>query len=145
MSFAIKSIRLIMSFLFLSMLGCASLHHVQIGSIDNRSGKNLKPIEVLVSGTGVNMDDVKQVANQVLGSKRGGKQAGQAADTFDSFQMGPKTGEIVYNEKYADNVTQMLREKCPNGRITGVTSIRETMKYPVISGEIVKFRAYCIE
>lgn len=132
-------------FLFFQLTSCASLHHVQVGTIDNRNNQKMRPVEVMVSGTGVNIDEVKQLSNQILGSKRGGKQAGQAADTFDSFQMGPKTGDIVYNEHYADNVAQLLKEKCQQGKITGITSIRETMKYPVISGEIVKFRAYCIE
>ncbi len=132
-------------FLLSHLLGCASLHHVQVGTIDNRNSQKMRPVEVMVSGTGVNIDDVKQLSNQILGSKRGGKQAGQAADTFDSFQMGPKTGEIVYDEHYADNVAQLLKEKCLQGKLTGITSIRETMKYPVISGEIIKFRAYCTE
>ena len=59
------------------------------------------------------------------------------------FQMGPRTGNPVYNATYARDLHQQLRRTCPRGHITGITAVREARKYPVISGEIVRIVATC--
>ena len=60
--------------------------------------------------------------------------------------MGPRTGEPVWSsDTYADKVYLGLYEKCPSGQITGLTSIREINKYPVVSGEIVKITGFCLK
>ena len=38
----------------------------------------------------------------------------------------------------------MLKAECPSGKLTGLMSVRESRKYPVISGEIVKVTGYCV-
>jgi hypothetical protein len=60
------------------------------------------------------------------------------------FQMGPQTGNPVYSKDYARNLMQLIYEKCPSGKVTGLTSVRESRKYPVISGEIVKVTGFCL-
>ena len=55
-----------------------------------------------------------------------------------AFQMGARTGNPVYNEKYAEKLLDLISLECPDGRISGVQSVREMNKYPAISGEIVK-------
>ena len=76
--------------------------------------------------------------------------SGKSGDTFSTvgdiialFQMGPKTGKPVFTPKYSDQIIHELRTTCPSGRITGLTMVRETADYPVVSGEIVKVVGYC--
>ncbi len=121
---------------------CAVLHHVQVGELDNR-GK-LRKFDVKVSETGVNLDEARDVAN-ALTRGRHSKALDDANAILSLFQMGPRTGNIVFNETYAENLVDLLYRECPSGRITGLTSIREMRKYPVISGEIVKVTGYCVE
>ena len=61
------------------------------------------------------------------------------------FQMGPRTGNPVYNERYAEDLLFLIKQKCPNGRVSGLTITREqSERYPVISGEIVKVTGHCL-
>ncbi|NJL25858.1 MAG: hypothetical protein HC902_12270 [Calothrix sp. SM1_5_4] len=129
--------------LLLLATGCAQLHHVQIGEIDNRPGYVKKPFDIKISETGVNLEEAAGVARAVLDEK--GKEAAQnVAAVIGLFQMGPRTGNPVYVKDYAKNLIQQIYEKCPSGNVTGLTSIRETRKYPVVSGEIVKVTGYCL-
>ena len=59
--------------------------------------------------------------------------------------MGPRTGARVFSDSYMDKITEEVYKKCPSGNITGLTSTRETARYPVITGEIAKITGYCIE
>jgi hypothetical protein len=132
-----------LSLLCICLSGCAQLHHVQLGEIDNSPEFVRKPFDVKVSEVGVDLKEAAQTARLV-----GGKKAGETADTIAAviglFQMGPRTGAPVYVKDYANNAIQVVYEKCPSGRVTGITSIRETRKYPIISGEIVKVTGYCL-
>lgn len=123
--------------------GCAILHHVQIGEIDNRKGYQHKPIELKVSETGVDLNDVKAISRVAVG-KDGSKQMNDVLEFIQMFQMGPRTGNPVYTTAYIKNLGEQLRATCPNGSLTGLMVVRETRKYPVISGEIVKIKGDCI-
>lgn len=125
------------------IVGCAQLHHVQISDIDNRPGQVLIPFEIKVSETGVSVGEIGAIAKST--NTQAGKDAGDLAKAVQYFQMGPRTGLPVYTDKYAEKIIYNLFEKCPDGRFTGLTSIREMRKYPVISGEIVKITGYCIK
>ena len=120
--------------------GCAVLHHVQLGNIDNT--RRSTPIDVKISEVGVSLDDVRSI-NDSLG-KKGSKQLDEALKIIALFQMGPQTGNPTYNDKYAKDAGKNLADACKGGLITGLTSIREMRKYPVVSGEIVKFTGQCI-
>jgi hypothetical protein len=125
------------------LTGCAALHSVQVGMIDNRGSdkENLVPFEIMVSETGVSLDDIKEIGKYAGGDL--GNASNSAAETLSYFQMGPRTGNPIYNEKYAEGLQKQIFQKCPSGRVTALVSIRETMKYPVISGEIIKIRGLC--
>ena len=123
--------------------GCAVLHHVQVGDIDNRVGTR-SPIDVKVSEIGVNIDDAAQIAG-IVGGQKAGRDAGRAAEIIGYFQMGPRTGNPVYTSDYARKVIDKVWESCPSGTITALQSIRETRSYPVISGEIVKITGECLQ
>ncbi|MGE0631894.1 MAG: hypothetical protein AB7O96_05775 [Pseudobdellovibrionaceae bacterium] len=125
----------------LLLCGCAQLHHVQVGEIDARKGE-LKPFEIKVSETGVDLNDVKAMSRATM-SKEGSNSVKSVMETIQYFQMGPKTGAGVFSYAYANNLEKTLRKECPSGRVTGLLMIREARKYPVISGEIVKVKGYC--
>lgn len=117
------------------------LHHVQVGEIDNRYPS--KPIEMKVSETGIDLQDVKAISKMAL-NKGDSQKANDALAIVQYFQMGPHTGAGVYSLEYIKNIDKTLQSQCEGGYLTGITGIRETRKYPVISGEIVKVKAYCM-
>jgi len=127
----------------IALPSCAFLHHVQISDIDNRSGYTLQPIDIKLSETGFNIDEAADIARGITRSERAREDIDTIRDLIKMFQMGPKTGNPVFNDRYARNTVFRIYEACPNGNITGITSIRETRKYPVISGEIVRITGYC--
>ena len=124
--------------------GCAILHHVQFSDLDNRSQFVMVPIEVKVSETGVDLGDVSAISNGALKNSGNQQAVGDALAVLQSFQIGPRTGPPVYSDKYAEKIIYQLHTQCPSGKITGVQSTRETRKYPVISGEIVKITGFCL-
>lgn len=129
--------------LILCATGCAVLHHVQIGDIDNLKGLQRRPFEIKVSETGVNIKEVGNVAKAISRSKKRNKDIDDALGFIGLFQMGPRTGQPVFDDSYAKNILIDLYRECPSGKITNLTSIREMRKYPVISGEIVKITGTC--
>lgn len=134
---------LIGPFLICFLSGCAALHHAQFGDIENAPGYVKKPFDIKISETGINLQEIA-ATSKVLLSKKAGERAGEAAAIVGLFQMGPSTGNPVYVKDYAKNLIQVIYEKCPSGRVTGLTSVRETRKYPIVSGEIVKVTGYCL-
>jgi hypothetical protein len=128
----------------ISLTGCAVLHHVQLSDIDNRSQFAMVPIEVKVSEMGVDIGDVKNIAQAGLANQKDRQAAGDVAAIIQSFQMGPRTGAPVYSDKYAEKLIYQLHTQCPSGKITGVQSVRESREYPVIKGEIIKITGYCL-
>jgi hypothetical protein len=124
---------------------CAQLHHIQLSDIDNRKDSTLQPVDVKVSETGVNLHEAVDIQRAVLKDNKTADTAGKIAEMVALFQMGPRTGNPVYSPKYAEGIGRMLYKECPSGRLTGLMSIREARKYPVISGEIVKVTGYCMK
>lgn len=123
---------------------CAALHHVQVGELNNDPKYALRPFELKVSETGVDFEEAGKVAKALNGSKTGRSDIDKVNGYIQMFQQGPRTGNPVFSDSYAKNIVNDLYKECPSGKITGVTSIRETRKYPVISGEIVKVKGYCM-
>lgn len=129
--------------MMLLLTACAQLHHVQIGEIHNHPGFVKKPFDIKISESGFSLEEAAGISKAVL-NKRGGDTVGSIAAVVGLFQQGPRTGNPVYVNNYARGLVQVLYEKCPSGKITGLMSIRESRKYPVISGEIVKVTGYCL-
>jgi hypothetical protein len=131
-----------LAFLFLltpAACGCASLHHAQLDEIDAQHGR-LEPFEIHVSETGVNTKAIGTIASVATHSSR----PSQIANLVALFQFGPKTGNVVYDDKFADVVAQLILERCPSARVTGLVSLRESTNYYAVSGEYVTVRGYCI-
>ena len=121
---------------------CAVLRHVQIGEVDNRSKGQY--FEVAVSEVGINTDEATEILKLTTRNYRTNDVMDGVNAIIQLFQMGPTTGNMVFNESYADTILEKIAKKCPNGTITGLASIRESNKYPVVSGEIVKVTGYCV-
>ena len=128
---------------FLSCTGCAVMHHTQVGEVDSEVVLEGERFELLLSEVGVNVDEAAVIAAAVAG-KRASKQVGAVQDIIKMFQMGPRTGNPVFDEAYSDRIITLLKKACPSGRLSGLISIRETAKYPVVSGELVKLVGYCL-
>lgn len=124
--------------------GCAQLHHVQVGEIESSSEMVSSPFEIKVSETGIDLGEVKSISKTVL-KQTNSDAANDILTMIQYFQMGPHTGAGVYSIGYVDHLENRIREQCPSGRITGLMSIRETAHYPVIKGEIVKIKGFCLK
>ena len=121
---------------------CAVLHHVQIGDVDGRKGYKRQAIDIKVSENGVNLKELEALSRSF--QSKSGDQGGDALAFVQLFQMGPRTGNPVYDASYARNLREMIEAACPNGHPSHLSMIRENRKYPVISGEIVKVEGYCL-
>ena len=101
-----------------------------------------RPFDIKVSETGVNLNEAAEIGKAV--GKSHSNEIDQVRDIVALFQQGPHTGNPVYNEKYAQDIGEMIVRECPSGRISQLVSVREMRKYPAISGEIVKVTGRCI-
>lgn len=136
-----QKIIIIFTGIFLS--ACAQLHHAQIGDVYSPTGYVQKPFEIKMSESGVDIGEATKIAG-IFASDSRNEEMQRIAALIAMFQMGPRTGNPVYVKGYADKLIQVIYEKCPSGQVTGLMSVRETRKYPVISGEIVKVTGYCL-
>jgi hypothetical protein len=134
--------RLVLTPLLL-FVSCASLHSYQVGEIDSSRG-NLVPVELKQNSLGVNVSDATGIAKALTTNRDVRKGADTVNDVWKFLTFGPKTGEVTFTDSYADEGLAGLLALCPTKRLTGINVIRETNKYPVISGEIVRLRAFCV-
>ena len=125
--------------LTLGLPACATLHRAELDEIDSQQGR-LQPFEVHVSDTGVDVKAVGVLASAATRSAR----PSQLASIVALFQFGPKTGSVVLDDKFADNVADDILAHCPSGRVTGLLSLRESTSYYAVSGEYVTIRGFCI-
>jgi hypothetical protein len=117
---------------------CAVLHHVSVGEVRNLSSG--KRFEIYISEMGINAEAIGSALDRGKDDRRGS----ELAQMLGLFQWGPRTGNVVYNKNAFDGLLTALTEKCPQGRVTGLVSIREMRNYHFASGEIVKVIGYCV-
>ncbi len=122
--------------------GCARLDHVQIGSIDQTQGE-LVPVSVRLSETGFDATAAAEVG-RVASSGKTTENFKQLRDILALINMGPRTGNPVFDDAYAQRLQEYLLVECPSGRLTGIRAIREAKTAGPVSGEIVGVDAYCI-
>ncbi len=134
---------LVLTGLTLAISGCAILHHHQIGEVDSNIVQKGRKFEILLSETGFSVNEAGAILKSTTQSKQSRKDIGQAQAIIEMFQMGPRTGNPVFTDQFADNLVDRVLEKCPSAKVSGLASTRETAKYPVVSGEIVKVSGYC--
>ena len=122
---------------------CASLHHYQLDDIDSSQGK-LQPFEIQVDETGLDAQQALELAKVAAPDERGKERMSDAQAIIALFQFGYKTGDPTFSDDWADGMLAKLVERCPSGRVTGLSVVRESMNYPVVSGEIVTIKGFCI-
>lgn len=130
--------------LLLLLSGCAVLHTVQIGDIESSSEYSSIPFEIKVSEYGLDLNEAK-TASKVLLNKGDSQKTNDALKALQYFQMGPHTGAGVYSISYVDHMEEKIRTQCPSGRVTGIMSIRESAEYPIVKGEIIKIKGFCLK
>ena len=122
---------------------CAHLHHYQLGDIDASEGR-LEPFTVRVDETGFDAQEALELAKQTSSSRAGSERVSDAQDVLALFQVGPSTGDATFRDDWADGVLAKIRARCPTGRMTGISVARESADYPVVSGEVVTIKGYCV-
>jgi hypothetical protein len=120
------------------------MHHYEIGEIDGTQGK-LRPFEVRVDETGFDAQEALEVAKLTTRSPQTRERLNTAQAIVALTQVGPSTGEPTFSEDWADGMLTEVLDRCPSGRVTGLTVVRESADYPVVSGEVVTVKGYCIE
>lgn len=123
--------------------GCAIMHHTQVGEVDSDVVLNGERFEVLVSEFGFNFKEAGNAAKSFSRNKETRSSIQTVNNIIALFQMGPKTGNQVFDDRYADEIFGAIKKRCAKGKVSGLTSVRETAKYPVVSGEVVKIIGYC--
>jgi len=134
------------SMLALSLLaigGCSQLHHVHIGEIDQSRG-TLTPFTLKVNELGFDAAQAAQIGADVAKSASTSEDLEIVAFILAISNFGPKTGNPVYNDAYADQVLAEVIKACPSKNITGLTSVREATNVGPVSGEVVRINGYCI-
>lgn len=131
--------------LSIALLGtaCAHMHHYQLGDIDASEGR-LEPFTVRVDETGFDVQEALEIAKHTSTSGAGRERVSDAQAVLALFQVGPSTGDATFRDDWADGVLAKVLERCPSGRMTGVSVVRESADYPVVSGEIVTIKGYCV-
>ncbi len=140
-----KKINLLLISLFM-FSGCAIMHHTQIGEVDSDIVLKGQRFEVAVSEMGFSADELASAGAAVARASKNSQTAEHiegANAILALFQMGPKTGKPTFTDQYADKIYYSILEKCPSGKVSGITSVREMASYPIVSGEIVKIIGYC--
>ncbi len=136
--------------LYLGLCSCAALYHVQVADVEKSDRGRV--IDVKVSETAFDFKGMAQTGLSIAkqnavnrGSKSATDQIAGAELILALTNYGPRTGLPVFTDRYSDFVLDELISKCPKGKITGLTSIREARQYPYISGEIINIRGYCVD
>jgi hypothetical protein len=129
---------------WLLLTACAHMHHYQLGEIDSTRGR-LTPFEIQVDETGLDVHEGAAIVKGVVQSREMARRIGAIETIIALTQVGPKTGNPTFSDDWADGMLAKVLEQCPSGQVTGLVAVRETMKYPVVSGEIVAVKGYCIQ
>ncbi|NQY50765.1 MAG: hypothetical protein HRT50_17025 [Colwellia sp.] len=128
---------------FLLLGGCSQLHHVHIGDIDQSQGR-LTPFTIEVNELGFDAAKAAEIGAGVAKSASTSEDLEFVALILAISNFGPKTGNPVYNDAYADQVLFEVIKVCPSKKITGLTSVREATNVGPVSGEVVRIKGYCI-
>ncbi|MCP5325204.1 MAG: hypothetical protein H7A09_02615 [Oceanospirillaceae bacterium] len=122
--------------------GCARLDRVQIGDIDQSRGE-LVEVEVQLSELGLNMAGIAETG-RIATRGKASQDFKELRDILALINMGPKTGNPVFDDTYAQRLQEYLLVKCPSGRLTSIRSVREAKGFGPVTGEIVGVKADCI-
>jgi len=125
------------------LTACARLDHVQIGEIDQSQG-SLTPFTVQVSEFGFEAAAAAEIG-RIATKGPSSQQFQKIRNILALMNMGPRTGNPVYDDEYANKLMEYIYAECPTGKLTGLTSVREAKGFGPVSGEIVRISGYCIQ
>ncbi|MFT6114208.1 MAG: hypothetical protein ACJA10_001149 [Oleispira sp.] len=125
------------------LTACARLDHVQIGEIDQSQG-SLIPFNVQVSQFGFEAAAAAEIG-RVASNGQTSQNFQQIRNVLALINMGPRTGNPVFDDEYGNKVMEYIYAECPTGKLTGLTSVREAKSLGPVSGEIVRISGYCIQ
>lgn len=128
----------------LCLTSCSVIHQSEIGDQDFTIKNDAVTFEVMVNEVGFSVEEAGALADAVLRNQHDSEMVRNIKAIISLFQMGPRTGNPVFTDKYADALASKVYEECPNGTIHNLQILRETNKYPVISGEIIRVTGYCL-
>ena len=128
---------------FLLIGGCSQLHHVHIGDIDQSQGP-LTPFTIQVNELGFDAAKAAGIGAGAAKSASTSKDLELVAFILAISNFGPKTGNPVYNDAYAEQLLAEVIKACPSKKLTGLTSVREATNVGPVSGEVVRINGYCI-
>ena len=124
------------------LTACARLDHVQIGDIDQSQG-TLTPFTVQISEFGFEAAAAAEIG-RIATEGQASQQFQTIRDILALINMGPRTGNPVFSDDYAEKIMNYIYAECPTGKMTGLTSIREAKGFGPVTGEIVRISGYCI-
>ncbi len=132
-----KTDLLFLGILLFSLPFCAKLHHIQIGELTNTQDFEPIPFDIQIKDDAIILGSDSKAVNTTL------------PWTLYFFSKllspGPTTGGTVAKTTYADQVLEEIIDNCPSGKVTGITSMRESRSFSMLSGEIVEINGYCLQ
>ena len=138
-----KKLKGIIGLSFLLIGGCSQLHHVHISDIDQSQGP-LTPFTIQVNELGFDAAKAAGIGAGAAKSASTSEDLALVAFILAISNFGPKTGNPVYNDTYAEQLLSEVIKACPSKKLTGLTSVREATNVGPISGEVVRINGYCI-
>lgn len=128
---------------FYGLSACAVMHRSAIGEVLPEPGATESRVELGVDDIGVDHANLaKDVAN--VAKNTGNNNFAKGIEFFVwATTFSPRTGNPTTTDTWADQLAMRLQQHCPNGRVSGIQTLRESAEYPYVSGEIVRVRAIC--
>ena len=130
-------------FMTLACGGCASLHHYELADIDN--SKKARAFEIQLDETGVDAEQAMRLAKLAAADRKTKERLSSAENVWALTHVGYTTGKATFSDDWADGLLARILERCPSGHVTGLNVQRESADYPVVSGEIVTVKGFCVE
>ncbi len=128
----------------LALTGCASLHSVAITEQDFSTPAKRQPFDLKVSATGVDLGEAAGIARSLSKSQAVRRASNTVEDVWAAITYGPRTGQVTFTDAYADSLAEAVGRQCGGRPVSGLMVVRETNKYPVVSGEIVRIQGNCL-
>jgi hypothetical protein len=116
----------------LSLSGCVTLHHISIGDIDNTQPDRTRRFEIEIEAAALNEEEIASAVSPWL------------YNSVAFFSMGPRTGNPRRNDSMGGSLLEQIYQRCPSGKVTGLTSRRETNALGYASIEVLRVSGYCI-
>ncbi|MBK6686899.1 MAG: hypothetical protein IPG45_20700 [Deltaproteobacteria bacterium] len=129
-----------------SVSGCAVMHRTTIGERFNDADTANTDVDVITSAIGVDTQGLSELSQDSLrssGGSSGQQLAGIVAFVTWATSQSPRTGEPTATDDWAEANIPRLREQCVGGTLTGLQVVRESARYPYVSGEIVRVKGQC--